>query len=305
MSDPISKLRGLTEEIEAREAELRAYFRDLSLRLKEAVGGRKVHGVSQNCTLETYADDEAYYGYLYFSEEDGFGVAYRTREEDMELMGDNPWEIIYHPKTLEECSIVWLRVLSAPAVIESLLADINTNVEKDLSDTKAGIQALSAAANLPLRDLDAGLIEAAKKLNFGTVIQQWQDAQAALGVDPPDATTRASSLIETLCRHILDAKGKPLPNKEDIQHLYGAAARELALSPEQQTTTDLRAIAGGMNTVVTAIGALRTHAGTAHGKGPGNQPISFTQARLAVNAAGILGTYLMDALTASMPAAAK
>jgi hypothetical protein len=124
-------------------------------------------------------------------------------------------------------------------------------------------------------------------------------------VDPPDATTRASSLIETLCRHILDAKGKPLPNNEDLQHLYRAAVRELSLSPEQQRTDDLRAIAGGMNTVVIGVGTLRTHAGTAHGRGPRDQPITFTQARLSVNAAGILATYLMDTLSEKMPPATK
>jgi hypothetical protein len=119
-----------------------------------------------------------------------------------------------------------------------------------------------------------------------------------LGVDPPDATTRASSLIETLCKHILAAKGVPFPNKESIQPLYGAAVRTLSLAPEQQITDDLRAIAGAINTLVVGIGALRTHAGSAHGKAPRHQPITFSQARLAVNAAGVLATFLMDTLSA-------
>jgi hypothetical protein len=199
--------------------------------------------------------------------------------------------------------VVWLRVVSQPAVIESLLTDINTKLEKELTATKAGIQALTATANLPLRDLDTALAEAATKLNFGTVIERWREAQGALGIDPPDATTRASSLIETLCRHILHARGAPLPNNQDIQHVYGAAVRTLSLSPEQQRTNDLRALAGGMNTIVTAVGTLRTHAGTAHGRGPENQPITFAQARLAVNAAGILATYLMEALNENVTAA--
>jgi Abortive infection C-terminus len=298
MNDPISKLRGLTSEIKAREDELRAYFTDLELRLKDAAGGYRIRGQSENCILETYGEDDAYYGYLYF-DEDGLRVAYRTREEDTELAFSNePWEPTYKFDTLDKCSAVWLRALSAPTVIQSLLTSINTRVEEELRATEAGIDALSATANLPLRDLDTGLVEAAKKLNFGAVIQHWQDAQAALGVDPPDATTRASSLIETLCKHILNAKGKPLPNNESIQHLYNTAARALSISPEQQITTDLKAIAGGMNTIVVGIGTLRTHAGTAHGKAPGSRPIDFPQARLAVNAAGVLATFLMDALIA-------
>lgn len=298
MNDPISKLRGLTSEIEAREDELRACFTDLELRLKDAAGGHSICGQSENCLLETYGDDDAYYGDLFFYE-DELRVAYRTREEDTELAFSNePWEPTYRFNTLDKCSASWLRSLSTPTVIESLLTSINTIVDEELRATEAGVQALSATANLPLRDLDTGLVEAARKLNFGAVIQHWQDAQAALGVDPPDATTRASRLIETLCKHILNAKGKPLPNNESIQHLYGAAARALSISPEQQTTADLKAIAGGMNTVVVGIGTLRTHAGTAHGKAPGSRPIDFPQARLAVNAAGVLATFLMDALIA-------
>jgi hypothetical protein len=167
------------------------------------------------------------------------------------------------------------------------------------------VSKLSATANLPLRDLDAGLADVAGKLNFSAVIQHWKDAQSALAIDPPDATTRASSLIETLCKHILDAKSRPLTGNESIQQLYGAAARALSISPEQQVTADLRAIAGGMNTLVVGIGALRTHAGTAHGKSPGNQPITFPHARLAVNAAGVLATFLMDALIADTASTTK
>lgn len=299
MSDAISRLRGLTQEIKARDVELRRYFADLSLRLHEAAAGYRIRGASENCTLETYGEDEAYYGYLSFNE-DRLRLAYRTREEDTQLaVAHEPWEAAYSLMDLDKCSLVWLRALSAPKIIESLLASINTRVEEELSSTRAGIEALSATANLPLRDLDMGLVEAAKKLNFGTVIEHWRAAQAALGVDPSDATTRASSLIETLCRHVISVKVIGPPRKEDIQHLYGVAARALGVSPEQQVTDDLRAIAGGMNTVVNGIGALRTHAGTAHGHLSG-QPITFSQARLAVNAAGVLATFLMDALSADV-----
>src|SRR6185369_1019511 len=108
MSDPISKLRGLTDEIKARDLELRKHFSELSLRLQEAAGGHRIRGVSENCTLETYGDDDAYYGFLSF-DEDGLDVAYRTRQEDMEIASNyEPWEEpTYHPVELEKCSPVW------------------------------------------------------------------------------------------------------------------------------------------------------------------------------------------------------
>ena len=255
-----------------------------------ASGGR-----SQNCMLEPYGDDDAYYGYLFFDED--LRVAYRTREDDVMLAFEKePSEPTYSVTSLDKCSPVWLRALAGLTVIESLLANINDGLEAALSATAAGVRTLSTTANLPSRDLDAGLVDAAKKLNFGDVIQQWQEAQSALGVDPQEAATRACRLLETLCKHILHTKGRPLPGDESIQPLYKIASQSLTLSPEQQSSDDLRAIGSGMITLVKNIGALRTHASTAHGTRPNSVPITFSQARLAVNAAGVLATFLMDAM---------
>jgi hypothetical protein len=295
-------MRALSSENQSRDEELRAAFKDFESRIGEASNGGKVRGQSENCMLEAYGDDEAYYGYLFF---DGtLDVAYRTSEDDMALAFEaTPSEPTYSVQTLEQCSPAWLRALSAPRIAESLLASINDRLQKSVASAVEGVKTLSMTANLPFRDLDNGLLEAAKKLNFGDVILQWQEAQSALGVDPPDATTRASRLVETLCKHILDTKGKPLPHDQTIQLLFKAAVRSLSLSPEQQSSDDLRAMGSGMMTLAASIGALRTHSGTAHGTGPGTQPIGFPQARLAVNASGVLATFLMDTLLTQKEAA--
>ena len=295
MSDLIDKVRGLTAQVKARDEQLRGHFEELGRQLKDASAGYNIRGESENCLLEAYGDDDAYYGYLFFKDE--MTVAYRTRDDDMELASSNePWEPIYSVQKLDECSPVWLRALASPKIIESLLTSIHARLYQALSATAAGVQNLSAAANLPLRDLEASLIDAATKLSFDDVIKQWQEAQSAL--DPADATTRASRFVETLCKHILDAKGKTLPRDQNIQNLYKAASNALLLAPEQQSSIDLKTIGGGMITLTNGIGALRTHAGTAHGTGPNSQPITFSQARLAVNSAGVLATFLMDTLLA-------
>lgn len=298
MTDPISRLRGLTNEVMGKERELRAYFKDLEQSLKDATSGGGIQGHSENCLLEPYGDDDAYYGYLYFGE-DGLGVAYRTREEDMEMaFNTEPWEPTYHPQGLDKCSAKWLQALAMPKVVESLITSITTRSEEKLASISTAVQALATTTNLPLQDVGTGLVQAAKDLSFAAVIEDWHKAQSALGTDPPDATTRACSLVETLCKHILDVKKVPLPAKETVQQLYGAAARALTLAPEQQTSDDLRTIAGSMHGLVNGIGALRTHAGSAHGKVPSHRPIEFPQARLAVNAAGVLATFLMETLKA-------
>src|ERR1700680_4021083 len=175
MSDPLSRLQGLAGEIKARDEELRAGFKDLEVRLTDASDGYSVTGRSQNCLLETYGDDDAYYGYLFFDEE--LRVAYRTREDDITAFEEEPSEPTYSVTSLDKCSPVWLRALAGSKVIESLLTNITAGLEATLSATATGVQTLSTTAKLPLRDLDAGLVDVAKKLNFGDVIQQWQEAQ--------------------------------------------------------------------------------------------------------------------------------
>jgi hypothetical protein len=295
MSDPLSRLLGLASEIKARDEELRTGFKEFEARLKDASGGYSVRGRSQDCLLESYGDDDAYYGYLFFDKE--LLVAYGTREDYMTLAVEEEYsEPTYSVTILDKCSSVWLRALAAPQAIESLLTSINDGLEATLSATAAGVKTLSATANLPLRNLDTGLVDVAKKLNFGDVIQQWQEAQSALGVDPPDAAARACRLLETLCKHILHVKERPMPRDESIQPLYKIASQSLSLSPEQQSSQDLKAMGSGMTTLVQSIGALRTHTSTAHGTVPNSMPITFPQARLGVNAAGVLATFLMDML---------
>ena len=295
MSDQMSRLRGLADKNKVRDEELRAGFKDLEAQVKDASGGYAVTGRSQNCLLEPYGDDDAYYGYIFFDDE--LQVAYRTREDDMtEALEQEPSEPTYTVASLDKSRPVWLRALAASEVIESLLTSINDGLEAALSATTAGVKSLSATANLPVRDLEVGLVDAARKLNFAEVIQQWKEAQSALGVDPPEAAARACRLLETLFKHIIHTKGKPLPGDESIQPLYKIASQCLSLSPEQQPSNDLRAIGTGMITVVSNIGALRSHASTAHGTKPNCVPTTFFQARLAVNAAGVLATFLMDAM---------
>src|SRR5258707_9141469 len=118
MRDSLSRLRGLSSEIKARDEELRSYFRELEAQLKEAANGYSVRGQSQNCLLEAYGDDDAYYGYLFF--DDVLGVAYRTRGDDIQMAFEEPSsEPTYSVSSLEKCSAVWLRALAVPVIIES------------------------------------------------------------------------------------------------------------------------------------------------------------------------------------------
>jgi len=299
MSDAISTLRGLSNENRARDEELRVGFKQLEASLVEVSAGLEIHGKSENCRLERYGDDESMYGYLFFNSS-GLRVAYRSTEDDWsDALDDSPNgdpDPVYSVESLDKCHPAWLRALAVPTLIESLMNSITDAVRAAVEANKEAVRVLAATANFPTRSLEAALTDVAEKLNFSVVLQDWKSAQSALGVDAADAITRACRLVETVCKHVLQKKNQPIPTDQVIQKLFRATTKSLNLSPDQQSSDDLRMIASGVFTAIQGIGALRTHSGTAHGGTADRHEITFSEARLAVNSAGVVATFLMEAL---------
>lgn len=124
-------------------------------------------------------------------------------------------------------------------------------------------------------------------------------ALASIAEDPEDAVTAACSVLESVCRSILIELGLELPDKKDIQGLYKAVREPLGLAPDrsdvaQEVATDVRAILGGLNATVQGIGALRTHAGDAHGRERGFRRIDSRIARLAIHSASAAAVFLIE-----------
>jgi hypothetical protein len=111
--------------------------------------------------------------------------------------------------------------------------------------------------------------------------------------------TAACSLLESVCRSILLELGLPLPAKKDIDGLIRAVQEPLNLSPGRsdlpaEIQQDVRQVLGGLTSVAKGIGALRTHAGDAHGREKGFKRIDARIARLAITAASSLALFLIE-----------
>jgi hypothetical protein len=136
-------------------------------------------------------------------------------------------------------------------------------------------------------------------LDFDTVQTDITRALASAKDDPEDAVTAACSLIESVCRSILVELGLPLPPKKDIDGLVRAVQEPLGLSPGRmdlppEIEADIRQALGGLTSVAKGIGALRTHAGDAHGRERGFRRIDGRIARLAINAASSISMFLIE-----------
>ena len=132
-----------------------------------------------------------------------------------------------------------------------------------------------------------------KKVDAPHVAAAWQKALERRASDPTGAITSARTLIETVCKHILDEQKVSYSDTDDLPKLYRLTADSLNLSPSQHTEQLFRQILGGCQTVIEGLGAMRNRHSDAHGTGKAGVRPASRHAELAVNLAGTMATFLL------------
>lgn len=75
--------------------------------------------------------------------------------------------------------------------------------------------------------------------------------------NPDGAITSARTLLETVCKRVLDEVGGTFNESDDLPKLYHAAAEYLNLAPSQHIEEVFRSILGNCQSVVNNLGTLR------------------------------------------------
>jgi hypothetical protein len=130
-------------------------------------------------------------------------------------------------------------------------------------------------------------------INTEQVHIAWQKALERRNQDPEAAITMARTLIESVCKHILDEAGLVHSDKDNLPQLYYETAKQLNLAPEQHQEKVFKQILGGCQGVIQGLGTLRNQLSDAHGKGKKAIKPSPRHAALAVNLAGSMAAFLV------------
>ena len=141
--------------------------------------------------------------------------------------------------------------------------------------------------------------EAISALDYDSVEHDLQRALDQAETDPADAITAACSTVESVCKCILDDMERPYPSRQDIRGLVTEVSKHLNLSPGREDlpteyVADIKQILGGLASVTGGIGALRTHAGDAHGRGKQRTPVDARIARLAIHASSTVSLFFIE-----------
>lgn len=158
---------------------------------------------------------------------------------------------------------------------------------------KGGTVPSDGAVTAFLEQFDAAHVHAA-----------WAKALDRRASDPEGAITIARTLLESVCKHILEDAEITYDDSPDITKLYKQTAEYLKLAPSQHTEQVFKQILGGCTAVVEGLGALRNRLSDSHGKGKAGVKPAPRHAELAVNLAGALAVYLLATKNARNEAAA-
>ena len=122
----------------------------------------------------------------------------------------------------------------------------------------------------------------------------WAKAVDRRMSDPAGAVTAASTLLEEVCKHIIEDNGDTWDKKWNIPKLYSEASSILNLAPSQHQEAVFKTILGNCQSVVQSIGSLRNEGGDAHAGGRSRVAFKPRHAALTVNLAGSMALFLIE-----------
>jgi hypothetical protein len=167
---------------------------------------------------------------------------------------------------------------------------------KSQSDTLLAKLASDLKIDIPNKTISIAIDFAnlLKSNQLHNVIDDFNRACENVEVDPDIAIASASSTLESICKSVCDFFNESYPAVESMQPLIHKAYKLLNLSPDQHADEQIKKILGGLNSVATGIGTLRTKNSAAHGHGTKKIKLSQRHARLVINGCATIGIFILE-----------
>ena len=144
----------------------------------------------------------------------------------------------------------------------------------------------------------AGSTESLKQLlmerDFSTINQEFTRCLDYIETDPPAAITAACSILESMCKVYIEDNALAVPTNQSVAPLWKVVSKDLGFDPSAVEDSDVRKILSGLTSIVNGIGSLRTHAGSAHGRGKVPYKVHKRHARLAIHASHTLVAFVIQ-----------
>ncbi|MDP1558737.1 MAG: abortive infection family protein [Nitrosomonas sp.] len=146
------------------------------------------------------------------------------------------------------------------------------------------------ALGIPSRTLE----EFVRERDIAALEHEFNRALENVDEDPREAISAASNILETLCKVYIEEQKLEMPAKQDLKPVWNVVRKDLGFDPSRVEDQDLQTILTGLLALVDGIGALRTHASSAHGAGKKPYKLESRHSRLAVHSAHTVALFVLE-----------
>ena len=158
----------------------------------------------------------------------------------------------------------------------------------DLKYLRGGI--ITGNLGSPTKTLDQFI----RDRNIPALEHEFERALSNVDSNPREAVSAASNILESLCKVYIEDRGLEMPAKQDLKPVWTVVRKDLGFDPSRVVDQDLQTILTGLLALVDGIGALRTHASSAHGSGNNGYKLEPRHTRLAIHAAHTIALFILE-----------
>ncbi|MBZ9782845.1 abortive infection family protein [Pseudomonas sp. REP124] len=285
-NDGFAELAARSAKVKNENLQLLQGLKVFEQKILDLVGGLRVSGNSETVAFDEILDLEG--------EPIGHTACYLAFNSKELMIG---WRDVPRPSdddywrlcSLEKAGTDMQRRLSDQNVLNSLVADIGKNLEREFEKTTSVVQSLSQFLTIEKAEIDSdfdGLFSSNSML-----LDSWLKARNTVLTDPEQSITLSCSHIETVLKGCLKTLGateyETLPIEKLIRKTLGILKAENTLD---SVTAEM--IQGAI-TISKSIGETRNFKSSSHGKNEGYIPPSTDLAQLANHLAGVVSVYVM------------
>ncbi len=125
------------------------------------------------------------------------------------------------------------------------------------------------------------------------IMEIWSKCKERVKTDPEGAITSSRTLLEAVCKYILDGLMLEYKKDDGLQRLYKRASNALELAPSQHTNQQFKQLLSGAISIVGAISSIRNAISDSHAIPKNSGRASKNHATLCVNLSGSLANFLI------------
>lgn len=195
----------------------------------------------------------------------------------------------YMEEDLEEAPTIWV---TQEQINEkrNRITKIKQSLERaGLAYSQGGI--LSKGEGLATKTLS----ELIKNKNIQAIEFEFDRAIRNIESSPREAVSAACNILESVFKvYIEEHNHLAMPAKQDLQAVWKVVKADLGLDASKLEERDLQEIVSGIMATVNGIGALRTHASSAHGAGKRPYKLKPRHAKLAIHSAHTIAAFVLE-----------